>query len=242
MNKVIPVALITTGLLAGFLTYKVKTDFNEGNIPIIERVENNEFVEFSYKDYDLTNPLHKVYSNIFVPKEIKDKEYKYNFLETDIYDSKNVYTIRNDIKAMSYSFDENSESQQSYLKKLQRYVFKKNVNFLKTTEVKSIDLNLTSNVMQTDYVIEFKEPKTVSELYAFTSKVIEMKKEGIWITESDFLNKNNSTSSFLSGNIYKKLNISISFSQGKMVVRNLVSERLEKSETKMPYRRVYNSK
>lgn len=227
------------GSLGYILTEKVKTDFENGNLQIEKKQDSNEDGFYvNYDAYVFKDPITKFYSNYLTPKKLKSR-YDFNFENSEDYLKKQVYTIKGDSKAISYTFEKGNKVHDSFQKSFKKKVYLQKPDFLKSEEVNKIYRSKASNVMQADYIVEFKAPKTAEEMYVYTESVIKTNKNVTDVTETDFILKYNLNSGFLSEATYKRLNISISFGSGKMVVRNFVANRIEKNEIRSPYSRIY---
>lgn len=229
LKLVTGLAVISVALLS-VLNNKLSNDFENGELPTKTFTETEGDMSVSYTDYDYNNFLTKTYKNFKVPKKIKN-DYKYTF-KSDNYLNKEVYFIKNDSLAMSYSFEENNNE---YEKEVKKQVFKKRFKMFKRDDVSKIYYNNNSNFMQTSYLIEFENPKSVMELYEYTSQFkLKNEKKMKVFRELSFIsiyeNKKNK---------YKRLNLVYSNKNNGYIWRNLVSEHLDTNPVNQNFELIY---
>jgi len=228
--KLVSGLVVISVALLSVLNNKLSNDFESGELPkkILTKTEGKMSV--SYTDYDYNNFLIKFYKKLKEPKKINNN-YKYTF-KSDNYLKKEVYFIKNDSLAMSYSFDKNKNE---YEKEVKKQVFKKRFKMFKREDVSKIYYNNNSNFMQTSYLIEFEDPKSVMELYEYTShfKLKNEKKMKVF-RELSFIsiyeNKKNK---------YKRLNLVYSNKNNGYIWRNLVSEHLDANPVNQNFKLIY---
>lgn len=229
LKLVTGLAVISVALLS-VLNNKLSNDFEKGELPTKTFTETKGEMSVSYTDYDYNNFLTKTYKNFKDPKKIKN-DYKYTF-KSDNYLNKEVYFIKNDSLAMSYSFEENKNE---YEKEVKKQVFKKRFKMFKREDVSKIYYNNNSNFMQTSYLIEFENPKSVMELYEYTSQFkLKNEKKMKVFRELSFIsiyeNKKNK---------YKRLNLVYSNKNNGYIWRNLVSEHLDTNPVNQNFELIY---
>lgn len=229
LKLVTGLAVISVALFS-VLNNKLSSDFENGELPTKIFTETEEGMSVSYTDYDYNNFLTKTYKNFKEPKKINN-DYKYTF-KSDNYLNKEVYFIKNDSLAMSYSFEENKNE---YEKEVKKQVFKKRFKMFKRDDVSKIYYNNNSNFMQTSYLIEFENPKSVMELYEYTSQFkLKNEKKMKVFRELSFIsiyeNKKNK---------YKRLNLVYSNKNNGYIWRNLVSEHLDANPVNQNFELIY---
>jgi hypothetical protein len=234
-------AIISIGLLGG-LSYMVKKDFDNSNIPI-ERINITENeLNLSYNEYDLDKRfLHSLYSNVFSIEEIEDKNPIYSF-ENKFNENKEVYTVRGDSIAITYKFNEKNLEEKNKFNKFKKDVYKKKLSGMLNSNVDSIYISKTSNIMQTAYIVEFKEPMSINDIFKYTSNIVEndkleTEKEAKFIKEHNGL-----VELYDSTSKYKRVNVSFSFSGNKAIIRNLVSEKQDLNEVNQTYQLIFKNK
>ena len=229
LKLVTGLAVISVALLL-VLNNKISNDFKNGKLPTKTYTETKKDMSVSYVEYDYNNFLIKAYKKFKDPKKIKN-DYNYTF-KSNNYLNKKVYFIKNDSLAMSYFFEKNKNG---YEKDIKKQVFRKKFKMFKRNDVSKIYYDKNSNFMQTSYLIEFKKPKSVMELYEYTSqlKLKNEKKMKVFL-ESSFIsiyeNKKNK---------YKRLNLVYSNKNNGYIWRNLVSKNLDNNKVNQNFELIY---
>tara|TARA_Y100001960_G_scaffold317260_1_gene385375 strand:+ start:28296 stop:29003 length:708 start_codon:yes stop_codon:yes gene_type:complete len=229
LKLVTGLAVISVALLS-VLNNKLSSDFENGELPIKTFTETEEDLSVSYTNYDYNNFLTKTYKILKEPKKINN-DYKYTF-KSDDYLKKEVYFIKNDSLAMSYSFEKNKNK---YEKEVKKQVFKKRFKMFKREDVSKIYYNNNSNFMQTSYLIEFENPKSVMELYEYTSQFkLKNEKKMKVFRELSFISMYENKK-----NKYKRLNLVYSNKNNGYIWRNLVSEHLDANPVNQNFELIY---
>lgn len=215
-----------------FLEDKLNEDFENGRISkeiVTETVGENSV---SFLDYKYDNFLTKTYKTFKDPKPLK-KEYKFIF-KGDEYISKEVYFIKNDSLTISYDFEKDSEVE----KDLKKQIFKNRFKMFKNEEVLKIYKDKNSNIMQSSYLIEFKEPKEISYFYEYTSQFRQKDENKMKVfSELSFISNYRTLK-----NKYKRVNIVFSNKDNGLLFRNLVSENLDNAEVNQSFNLIYENK
>ncbi len=215
-----------------FLEDKLNEDFENGRISkemITETVGKNSV---SFLDYKYDNFLTKTYKLFKDPKPLK-KEYKFIF-KSDQYLNKEVYFIKNDSLTISYDFEKGSVIE----KDLKKQVFKNRFKMFKNEEVSKIYKDKNSNIMQSSYLIEFKEPKEISYFYEYTSQFRKKDENKMKVfSEISFISNYRTLK-----NKYRRVNIVFSNKDNGLLFRNLVSENLDNTEVNKSFNLIYEKK
>lgn len=223
--------LLSSGMIL-FLENKLNEDFENGKISkeiITETVGQNSV---SFLDYKYDNFLTKTYKLFKEPKPLK-KEYKFIF-KSDEYIKKEVYFIKNDSLTISYDFEKNSPIE----KDLKKQIFKNRFKMFKNEEVLKIYKDKNSNIMQSSYLIEFKEPKEISYFYEYTSQFRKKNENKMKVfSEISFISNYRTLK-----NKYKRVNIVFSNKDNGLLFRNLVSENLDNTEVNDSFNLIYEKK
>lgn len=224
MKKKLTVSALAIAICLGyFLTNKIKNDIQDGTIKPIAKTKTIENVDVVYKDYEKDSfPLNFAKYFIDFP-EVDKKNDTYIFKNEKDDFRKSVYKIKGDSYAMSYTFG-NPENNQIN-KNTKSKFFKMSSAFLDKNNVKKIYRAKTSNVMLVSYIVEFEKEVSVSEIFGYTSQIInDSENNSNVLKEIDFLNQYVNWD-----NKYKRVNLTFSNNQKGFVLRNLVSEKLEDS-------------
>lgn len=231
-KTIITISLLSCFGFGGYITHKINHDIGTGVYPKSNIIDSEYNADINQIGYDTsTLPLSLLKHIIDIPEnETKSITFKY---DKDGY-SKNVYSIKGDSFAHSYSFDDFKNNEIN--KETKSLFFKMSSEFLDKDGINRIYRSNTSNIMMVSYILEFEKETSVAEIFRYTSQILKSDEN-----KSNILKEINLLSKYVDlDSKYKRVNLTFNSNTKGFVLRHLVSEHLESNlPEKTEYRLVY---